>query len=327
MIKGYQSSIMKIYEKIREDQEQALKNRRKLISEKLPQVTSMESEIGKLCVELSVAMLRNMPDKEEYIESLHSKITDLRVRKIELLVSNGFPVDYLELHYNCPKCKDTGFIGTNKCICYKQKAVKLYYKNSDLMALLKINNFDNFSFEYYSNVKPTSEMDSPRKNMDKIMSKSLNFIENFSNSDENLMFYGSSGTGKTFLSHCIAKELLDKGYLVVYRTADDLIQNLRTVKFEDDRQLEDLLINCDLLIIDDLGSEQISSFSKTEFFNFLNKKLLNHKRMIVSTNMSLEDILKSYSERISSRLLGNFTLCKFYGDDIRIHKNIKNNRY
>jgi DNA replication protein DnaC len=192
--------------------------------------------------------------------------------------------------------------------------------------LIKDNNFENFCFDYYSSRKTGSEPEAPRKNIEKICDRVWNFIKNFDSANENLLFYGNSGTGKTFLSNCVAKELLDKGHLVVYRTAESLIQNLKQIRFEGDELLEDLIINCDLLIIDDLGTEQISDFSKTELFNLLNKKILKGKKMIVSTNCTLEEILQIYSERISSRLLGNFGLYKFFGDDIRIKKNLSKAR-
>lgn len=323
MIKGCQSDILQIYEKIREQEQQSLNIRRKEINTKLPMVTSIERQIAKLSVELSINILNNVQNKDDYIKRIKDKITDLRVQKSELLVSYGYSIDYLEIHYRCSKCKDTGFINNKKCSCYKQKLIDYFYKNSSLNELIKKCNFSNFNFEYFSNNRSNSEPLSPRKNVEKIVSTCWNYIKNFNMHKEHLLFYGSSGTGKTFLSCCIAKELLDSGFLVVYRTADDLIQNLRQLKFNGDDQLEDLLYNCDLLIIDDLGSEQINGFTKTELFNFLNKKLLTQKKMIISTNYSLEEILKNYSERISSRLIGNFTLCKFYGEDIRIHKNFK----
>ncbi|HBC97349.1 MAG TPA: DNA replication protein DnaC, partial [Clostridium sp.] len=162
---------------------------------------------------------------------------------------------------------------------------------------------------------------SPRKNMEKIADISWNFIENFNSIDENLLFYGDSGTGKSFLANCIAKELLDRGHMVIYRTAVDLIKDLKGARFDSQEELEDLLINCDLLIIDDLGTEALTEFSKTELFNLLNRKLLKRRKMIISTNFTIEALLKNYSERISSRLLGNFTLCKFYGEDIRVRIN------
>src|SRR3712207_5801402 len=153
------------------------------------------------------------------------------------------------------------------------------------------------------------------------MSTAWNFIEQFPNTDENLLFFGKAGTGKSFLANCIAKELLDKGYMVVYRTAVELINNLKQSRFNGEVDLEDLLIDCDLLIIDDLGTESLNEFSKIELFNLLNRKLLKRKNMIISTNFSLEDLARTYSERTSSRLLGNFTLCKFYGHDIRVRIN------
>lgn len=327
MIKGYKSTISKIYDSIRESEEKALKQRREEIEHKIPEVLRIEKEIGKLCLKLSISILNNSDNKEKYLEQLKEKITDLRIKKSELLVSHKYPIDYLDIHYKCPKCKDTGFIGSQKCICYKQKLVNLYYQNSDLKEILKKNNFDNFNLELYPYHKTGNEPISPRKNIEEITSKSWKFIENFSSSNENLLFLGNPGTGKTFLSNCIAKELLDRGYLVVYRTAESLIHDLKHIRFNNDETLGDLLLNSDLLVIDDLGSEQITDFSKTELFNLLNRRLLKRNKMLISTNYDLEELLKIYSERISSRLLGEFILCNFFGEDIRIHQNIKNQRY
>lgn len=326
MINGYQSEILKIYESIREEEEKALKERRNKIEISLPEVLNLERAIGKLCIELSISAFKDIENREKHLENLRRQITDLRVQKSELLVSHGYTVDYLDLHYRCPKCKDTGFITRERCSCYKQKLVQIHYRDSDLNELIKTNNFDNFNFEYYSSRREGDEHESPRKNIEKISSKCMNYIKEFNFTKENFLFFGSSGTGKTFLSNCIAKELLDKGYLVVYRTVEELVSNLKKIKFENDDSLEELLINCDLLIIDDLGTEQINEFSKTEFFNFLNKKLLKEKKMIISTNYTLEQLMRRYSERIYSRLLGNFSLCKFYGDDIRIKKNLSKAR-
>ncbi|NMM62092.1 ATP-binding protein [Clostridium sp. P21] len=326
MIKGYQSNIMKVYENIRNHEEKLLNKRREEIQQKIPQIMDIEREIGKLCVRLSIDILNNIENKEERLKMLKEKITDLRIKKSEILVSNNYPLDYLDMHYICNKCKDTGFIGTQKCSCYKQKLVDLYYENSELKNILEKNNFNNFNFELYSPHKVDDVRKSPRKNLEDIVSKSWNFIENFSSTSENLLFLGNPGTGKSFLSYCIAKELLDRGHLIVYRTAETLIHDLKNIRFNNSDELDDLLINCDLLIIDDLGSEQITDFSKTELFNLLNRKLLKNRKMLISTNCGLEVILKNYSERISSRLLGEFTLCKFYGEDIRIGQNIKNKK-
>lgn len=323
MIKGYQSDIMKIYEKIREEEAEALSNRKKEVEDNAPHIITLERKIGKLCVDLSISAFKELENREEHLAKLKKEITELRIKKTESLVEAGYTIDYLNLHYRCAKCKDTGFIGIEKCICYKQKLVQLYYKNSDLSDILRANNFDNFNIEYYSTRRLGDEKETPRKNIEKILSLTLNFIKNFSNLEDNLLFYGNSGTGKTFLSNCIAKELLDKGHLVVYRTSEELIQNLKTLRFNTDDNLEDLLTNCDLLIIDDLGTEQINDFSKTELFNILNKRLLRKRKMLISTNLTLEQLSKTYSERITSRLFGNFQICKFYCEDIRVTKNLK----
>ena len=323
MIKGYQTELIDMYEKIRTDENRKLMKRREEIKNKYPEILELDTTIQKLCLNLSMAALRGITDQNE-LNNIKEEITDLRAKKYEMLVSHGYNPDYLNLHYNCPKCKDTGFIGIDKCSCFKSKLIKLYYKDSDLEAAVKTNNFKNFNINLYSNHKLNDERYTPRKNIEDILEYITGeYLPNFKNSNTNLLFYGNSGTGKTFLSWCIAKELLDKGFLVVYKTSDDLLRALKDIKFNNDTDLENLLINCDLLIIDDLGSEQITDFSSTELFTLINKKILKNKKMLISTNLSLPLISKRYSERISSRIIGEFKLFKFFAEDIRIQLNLK----
>ena len=323
MIKGYQTELMDMYEKIRTDENRKLMKRRKEIKNKYPEILELDTTIQKLCLNLSMAALRGITDQNE-LNNIKEEITDLRAKKYEMLVSHGYNPDYLNLHYNCPKCKDTGFIGIEKCSCFKSKLIKLYYKDSDLEEAVKTNNFKNFNINLYPNHKLNDERYTPRKNIEDILEYITGeYLPNFKNSNTNLLFYGNSGTGKTFLSWCIAKELLDKGFLVVYKTSDDLLRALKDIKFNNDTDLENLLINCDLLIIDDLGSEQITDFSSTELFTLINKKILKNKKMLISTNLSLPLISKRYSERISSRIIGEFKLFKFFAEDIRIQLNLK----
>ena len=323
MIKGYQTELMDMYEKIRTDENRKLMKRREEIKNKYPEILELDTTIQKLCLNLSMAALRGITDQNE-LNNIKEEITDLRAKKYEMLVSHGYNPDYLNLHYNCPKCKDTGFIGIDKCSCFKSKLIKLYYKDSDLEEAVKTNNFKNFNINLYPNHKLNDERYTPRKNIEDILEYITGeYLPNFKNSNTNLLFYGNSGTGKTFLSWCIAKELLDKGFLVVYKTSDDLLRALKDIKFNNDTDLENLLINCDLLIIDDLGSEQITDFSSTELCTLINKKILKNKKMLISTNLSLPLISKRYSERISSRIIGEFKLFKFFAEDIRIQLNLK----
>lgn len=323
MIKGYEKELALIYEKIRAEEEKNLIKRRKTIEEQNPEILELDNLLQKKSLGLSLSILKGIDDAT--LNKIKDEITDLRVKKTESLVEKGYDADYLNLHYRCPKCKDEGYIGINRCSCYRKKLVQLYYKNSSLKDTLSVNNFNNFNLSLFSSHK-LNEDDrfSPRKNMENILRFIREeYIPNFNSTNDNLLFYGDSGTGKTFLSCCIAKELLDDGFLVIYRTVDELMATLREIKFENNSELENILINCDLLIIDDLGAEQITDFTTTEFFNLLNKKLLRKKKMIISTNLSLSDIRTTYTEKISSRLLGNFKLYKFYTEDIRIQLNLK----
>lgn len=326
MIKGYQTEILKIYDDLREEEARNLKLRKNEIATKYPEIIDLDNKIQKLSLEMAVAVIKSS-DGEKTLNQYKEQITDLRVKKCEMLVERGYDPEYLALRYNCNKCKDTGFIGNTKCTCYKQKLVKLYYKNSELETAIKINNFNNFDKSLFSSHKLGDEKYSPRKNMENILEYILKeYIPNFQEISTNLLFYGNPGSGKTYLSYCISKAILDKGFLVVYKTSDELIKNLKDIRFNNDSNLESLLLECDLLIIDDLGAEYLNEFTVTELFNLINKRILSGKKMLISTNLTLPGISKQYSERIASRLLGEFKLCKFYSEDIRIQKNLQKNR-
>lgn len=322
MIKGYQGELMEIYQKIRDEENNNLRKRRSEIESLYPEIIELDKKIQQTSLKLSLSILKSDNSKEDF-NTIKNTITDLRAKKYEMLVSKGYSPEYLNMHYRCTKCQDTGYIGVEKCECYKEKLVRLYYKDSELEDILKDCNFQNFNLNLFESSRSDTEKFSPRTNMKNNVDFILNdFLPKFGESNDNLLFYGTPGSGKTFLSYCIAKELLDRGYLVVYKTSDEVIKSLREIKFNNDIYLEKLMYDCDLLIIDDLGSEQLTDFVATELFNLINKRLLKKKSMIISTNFTLSDLAKHYSERISSRLLGNFRLHKFYSEDIRIKMNL-----
>lgn len=323
MIKGYQAEVLKKYDEIQTIEKNNLKDRIKEIQTKHPEIMKIDDEIKMLSVRLPLLILKSTTTDAD-VEKLKDKITDLRAKKMEALVARGYTPDYLMLHHRCNKCNDTGYIGTKRCECFKEKLIKLYYKDSALENILTKYNFKDFDLSLFPNqtdpAYPNQKI-TPFENMQRIYDfVTSQYIPKFDRTDINLLFLGPSGTGKTFLSYCIAKELLDRGHLVVYKTADELIRMLTEIRFNKNKAFEDLIMNCDLLIIDDLGSEQITEFSKTEFFNLLNKRLLLSKKMLISSNLRANDLDDNYDRRISSRLLGNFKLMRFFANDLRIEK-------
>ena len=188
--------------------------------------------------------------------------------------------------------------------------------------MLDTQNFDNFDFSYYSDIVDPKENISPKRNMESIFQTCFNFVKNFDETDENLLLYGGPGLGKTFLSSCIAKDLLDKGKTVFYQTAFKIFGLLEDYKFNRSEESSvktqvDRLFDVDLLIIDDLGAEFINTYTSSAFFNILNSRLLDKRKTIINTNLNMEELVNLYSNRVVSRLLGHYTPLKFFGEDIR----------
>lgn len=257
-----------------------------------------------------------------------SAMEELEQKKIRLLTGHGYPADYLMPHYHCEDCKDTGFIGNKKCHCFKQAVVDLVYSQSNIRERLDQENFHTFNMDYYSEEKDPLLGISPKKNMESILAQCHSFISNFADSHENILFCGNTGVGKTFLTNCIAKELLDAAYTVIYLTAFQLVDILENNTFgtnaEDDtsENMFDYILDCDLLIIDDLGTELNNSFVTSQLFLCINERLLRKKSTIISTNMSVEKLQKEYSERIFSRIVSYYHVLPVIGEDIRVKKAI-----
>lgn len=259
---------------------------------------------------------------------LHDELEALEAKKTVLLKNAGYPEDYLETKYVCPDCRDTGFIDGKKCHCFKQAVVDLVYAQSNIKDRLSEENFDSFDISCYSDAKDARLGISPLENMNAVLKTCTDFIKNFDNSGGNLLFYGHTGVGKTFLSNCIAKELLDTAHTVIYLSAPQLVEVLEKHTFgrDDDSETPDempeYINDCDLLIIDDLGTEMNNFFTASRLFSCLNGRQLRKKSTIISTNLSLDDLQEIYSERIFSRIISNYQITLIIGDDIRIKKAI-----
>ncbi len=321
------SLIAEVMEEYREKSERVqreLRLRKESLYQKIPRLTQIEQELRLLGVQIVKAAQAKPEEIGRLVQNLKERSIDLQMERAELLVANGYSVNYLDISYSCKKCRDTGFIGNKRCSCFEQRLIDKAYQQSNLHKLLEKENFDTFRIDYYSDQPFEGEEINPRKNMEGILLDCMNYAKEFDRHQKNLFFYGSPGLGKTFLSHAIAKDLLEKGKIVLYQTASDLIDYIRNHKFdqngrEEDSLLERILLS-DLLIIDDLGTEYITEFSKMELFNIINKRLLMGNRMIISTNLSLRELQDTYPNRLTSRILGHFELYKFYGEDIRIKR-------
>lgn len=300
-----------------------LASRTREVYRALPELQQIEHSIA----ECSIASARRFFDGDENaITSLKKQLANLRSRKADLLKFSGYPEDYLQPIYTCPDCKDTGFINGNHCHCFTQQAIDIIYTQSNIKEVLATENFSTFSFDYYSNeeVSPTTGLSS-LETAKAAYTTCQDFVKNFDTTFSNILFYGDTGTGKTLLSNCIAKELLDKGHSVIYFTAFQLFDILSKGIFDKDNKAIDAhqnIFDCDLLIIDDLGTELVNSFTTSQLFLCLNERILRKKSTIISTNLNPGQITDIYSERVLSRVAGHYTIIKMFGDDIRMKKRI-----
>ncbi|OOB77469.1 MAG: hypothetical protein BEN19_01895 [Epulopiscium sp. Nuni2H_MBin003] len=300
------------------------KQRTEKIYKLIPQIEDLDEKLRLNGLDLVKNMLESHGTTrgEKNFKKRNQELLSL---KNNLLIQNGYKSNYLDLTYNCSKCKDEGFLDNNTpCICFKQALINLAYKQSNLSHLLQTENFDTFNSELYSNEKSSDDGVSPRRQIEYIKQQSIFFIDAFDVKYQNLIFQGESGVGKTFLCNCIAKTLLDIGKTVLYLSAGQfftLFEDMRFNRTKLDMQSKltlDAVFTCDLLIIDDLGSEFGTTFTGPDLFNIINSRHLNLKPTIISTNLSTDDLQNFYSERVASRLLGNYVLYKFLGADLRL---------
>lgn len=272
---------------------------------------------------LSVASARRMLEGDDHaLEQLHQELASIAARQKQLLKEHGFPSGYLEPLYACPDCQDTGYVVTpdglkEKCRCFRQKEIRILYAQSNIQNMIGQENFSTLSYDYYEG--------SDLKRFQAAVNLSRDFIRTFGEEYRNLFFYGTVGTGKSFLSGCIARELLQSGHSVIYFSASGLFDILAHYSFdfksrEALRDFYEDFYNCDLLIIDDLGTEITNSFVTSQLFSCLNERHLRNRATLISTNLSLEELRDRYSDRIFSRITSSFTLCKLTGPDIRILK-------
>ncbi len=315
------NEIMRDYERKRIDAHNELEERTNKLYIKYPKLKDLNDEISSFSLRSAKALIL---EEKGSMSDIKSELARLISLKEQMLVEAGYDKNYLSMNYSCKDCKDTGFIDGEKCHCLKNKIIAALYNQSNIKAQLKKENFSKFNLDCYSEQFIDSNTKiSARQNMLEIYDIAKDYINNFDSIFKNLFIYGETGVGKTFLTNCIAKELIDTSHSVIYMSAINLFDVLAKNTFnrfgdaEMDMQTKDLL-ECDLLVIDDLGTEMVNSFTTSSFFNLINERFLRQKSVIISSNLSIGQLREMYSERVFSRIASNYTLLKIFGNDLRL---------
>ncbi len=312
--------ILREYEKKSQDLKNNQLDKIEYIYKKIPKIKEIDMEIKNAGIENGLKVLRGEKIDISYIK-------DLEAYKKSVLIDHGIDPESLEPRYECEICKDTGFVSGEQCVCFRRRLINEYYKMSNIESLLERENFDTFDLNIFSEDIDKGEEVSARENIIEIFNASRRFIEDFDiDNTKNLLFYGTTGLGKTFMINSIARELLDLGYTVVYQTAHSLFETVEDYRFNRNKDDSDIylkyeyLLKADLLIIDDLGTENINSFTQSELFNIINSRNLSNGKMVISTNLTPIDIKNQYSDRIFSRIADSFNIYRFIGEDLRMRR-------
>jgi DNA replication protein DnaC len=288
---------------------------------RIPELRELDGRIGDLMLEVITAASGG---EGRTIEEISAESLELQEKRAELLVEHGLPMDWLDGAWDCPKCRDTGYVEGRMCDCLK----KLYeqQKARDLSALLRLGeeNFSAFDLSYYDARPDAATGVSPRERMETVFGACRDYAVNFGENSDNLLFRGGTGLGKTFLSACIARVVSESGHSVVYDTAVSCLSCFESQKFarsaleaEEAGERVDRTLKCELLILDDLGTEMTTEFTKSALYTLVNNRLINSRKTIISTNLSSKDMWRRYTPQIMSRLEGEYQVLTFTGSDIR----------
>lgn len=308
---------------IRSDNQAEHQRRLSLVYARVPEIQRMDETMRRQMTELVRLTISHPADLKERLAALEKDNLDIQVRRAELLVENGWSVEYLDDIYSCPKCRDSGVYEGGVCSCLE----KLYNKEltKELGTLLQHGDesFARFDLNYYD-AAPVNGV-SPRETMTMVLGACRKFADNFPAVSANLLFQGGTGLGKTYLSACIARVVAAKGYSVCYDSAAAALEAFEVQKFSRDPEASEAanarvrrMLDCDLMILDDLGTEMVGSISTSALYTLLNTRLVNGNKIIISTNCSDEELQKKYTPQIYSRIKGEFLRLPFVGRDIRL---------
>ena len=325
-MKNYQyNTIMRIYDDRQAASRALLDAHQAEINRLIPEYKELQNRIIENSMRYARVSLEGLSSEQDIL-ALREENAALSRQKEALLIAGGYPADYLTPVYVCKDCQDTGFIGEERCHCFRQAVVDLLYAQSNIASIIKEENFEHFSLDYYDDtlIEERSKV-TARQNMKRNYEEAQSFIANFDKKFDNLLLYGASGLGKTFLSHCIAKELLGTAHTVLYLSAYELFEILGKSFHDEDKDLaatSEHILDCDLLIIDDLGTELATAFTMSRLSLCINERFINRRSTIISTNFEIPELATRYGERNFSRIFSSYTALRFFGEDIRLKKKV-----
>ncbi len=304
----------------KEEKESAVRSKLQQVYTRLPRVKEIDMELRQTILQATQAVFARADNAMLAMENAKNTNRLLQAER-KKLIEETFGVGYLDESPVCSQCEGVGYVGTQMCQCLQELCRQEQKKELSLLACGQ-KDFSQFRLEYYPDAVDSRFGVSPRAIMEKNLRVCIKYVEQFGS--ENLLFIGGTGLGKTFLSACVASALTDRGYCVMYESAGHLFDKLEKNRFspsEETQQQVQQLHSCDLLIIDDLGTELPGNFVNAALYSLLNDRLLAGKPMVISTNLNIDEISRRYSPQIASRLQGSFKRLTFVGEDIRVMKN------
>jgi DNA replication protein DnaC len=324
---GYDGKVLRRaaarYDEDKQRREELFRARQRECYAKSPRIEEIDRALSHTMAKIIASGFRRGADPRSAIEALREENLALQAERGELLTSIGYPPDALEPKPNCPLCNDHGWRGTEMCSCLKSYYVR--EQNAELSQLLDLagQSFETFNFDYYPRECQSGKNLSPYQRMEKNFDICRDYAYEFSERSGNLLLSGSPGLGKTFLSASIARVVSDAGHSVVYDTAGHIFSRFESQKFERGEGEEDAeddvarYLKCDLLIIDDLGSEMTTTFVQSALYQIVNTRLMSKRKTVISTNLPPSDLGKRYGAPVLSRIEGEYTILPFSGEDIR----------
>ncbi len=311
--------IREEYENKAEKARQEADIRRAQLEMIFPEFAKINRELMNTGLLIMDAIMKNPENLEARLAKIEADNQALLAKKREILKNAGYPEDYDSVHYECEACGDTGYADGKMCKCMRRALILAGYESSGIANLLAKQSFESFSLDYYKNNKTVYEK------MSRVLSETKAFTTKFKGKNSgNLAFFGGTGVGKTHLSSAVARELIDSGYDVMYTTAIGMMSDFEYQRFGSTVSTEisptSRYFECDLLIIDDLGTEIANQFTVTTLYNVIDTRLKTGKSMLISTNLSQDEMRKRYWDRITSRIFGEFHVLGFAGIDVRQQK-------